>query len=362
MFTINDKKEIQLVKDGYETYTIPKEVKGIINGTQESYAFQNVTSEEFCVDFDVDCELTYIGSYSFYHKENLVKINFENAKKLEIIYERAFLGCSSLTSIKFPSSLKIIRGWGAFELCGHLTNVEFPQNSELEIIEDGSFQNTGLTTFHVPKNCRFIHGEAFGYCNIISFTVDDDNSYFKVHQNSLYSFNFNKLIFQARGNTMELHEDTTTIGWCAFKGYSYPLTFPDMNINFESTVFYGYQGTIITFHCAIITTSQRMFENCPNLKIIYFNNKLDTIAASVFKRTYSLRYIYLSNPIKEISAQDFPNLHLICFSGCVDSVRQILTNYNVKDCFFLVKTCIHQIPTKDNTFTLYIMILYSSNI
>ena len=340
-FQIIENNEIISAKNGFSNYTIPKEVKGIKNGTETSYAFKNVQNE-FTVDFEEGSELTYIGSYAFYKRSKLKSINFENAKNLTIIYKCAFSECTSLISITFPSSLQELRGWGAFISCSNLQNVTFLEDSELQFIDIGSFQSTGLKTFHVPSDCYYIRGESFGNTDILEFTVAEDNMNFQVYNKSLFTYGYEMLVFQARGSEMQLHENTTKIGYCAFKGYELQstLTFPTRIVEFEEAVFYGYYGNTLIFNCPINITSIRMFEYCPNLKRIYFNNELDIINGTVFKSTNSLRSIYLSNPITEIiNTNSFTILNKICFSGYVESVQQALPGYSIKDCFHLVQTC-----------------------
>ena len=336
--------EIKYAIDDFNLYTIPKYIKGLRNGTEYDFVFINVTIKEFSVDFQENSELTYIGSFSFAFKSNLKSIKLENAKRLTIIHSSAFKNCTSLTSITFPSSLKELAYWGIFEFCISLKNVTFPKDSALEIIGLGTFQSTGLTTFHIPSKCSYLKGESFGWSNIVEFTVDKDNKYFQVYNKSLFSYDFKTLIFQAQSSEMQLHENTTNIGYCAFKGYKYDLTFPNKTLTFEKAPFYGYQGSVLTFNCPISTTTQRMFENCQCIKRIYFNNELGIITDSVFNRTNTLRCIYLAYPINEISTKDFNVLNKVCFSGCIESVKKALPLHSIKDCFNLVQTCSKVLP------------------
>ena len=338
--------EITSAIDGFPNYTIPKEVKGIKNGTSSDFVFKNVKND-FIVDFEEGSDLTYIGKYAFFYKSNLKSINLEKAKNLAYIEECAFSDCTSLTSITFPSSLRELRSWGAFQSCRSLQNVTIPEDSELEFIAIVSFQMTGLKTFHIPSQCNFVNGESFGYTDILEFTVAEDNMNFQVYNKSLFTYGYETLVCQARGNEMQLHENTTRIGYCAFKGYEFEsLTFPYRICEFEEAVFYGYYGKTIIFNCPINITSIRMFVNCPNLKRIYFNNELDIINGTVFERSNSLRSIYLSHPITEIiNTNEFTILNKICFSGNVESVQQALPGYSVKDCFHLVQTCDSTTPT-----------------
>lgn len=79
------------------------------------------------------------------------------------IGEEAFLDCSSLTSINIPSSVTEIES-GAFVGCTSLTSVNIP--SSVTKISDDTFSGcTSLTSVKIPSSVTYIGEEAFENCN-----------------------------------------------------------------------------------------------------------------------------------------------------------------------------------------------------
>lgn len=79
------------------------------------------------------------------------------------IGEEAFLDCSSLTSINIPSSVTEIEN-GAFVGCTSLTSVNIP--SSVTKISDDTFSGcTSLTSVKIPSSVTYIGEEAFENCN-----------------------------------------------------------------------------------------------------------------------------------------------------------------------------------------------------
>ena len=73
----------------------------------------------------------------------------------------AFLGCSALTSIKFPSALESI-AYGAFRDCSSLTDITLPEG--ITEIQDNTFKNChSLTSIIIPKSVTTIGSWTFSY-------------------------------------------------------------------------------------------------------------------------------------------------------------------------------------------------------
>ena len=87
-----------------------------------------------------------------------------------IIGERAFLGCSNLTSITIPESVTTISRY-AFLGCSNLASITFPENSKLTSI--GDFKDCiSLTSISIPKSVTDIGREAFSGCsNLVSIAI-----------------------------------------------------------------------------------------------------------------------------------------------------------------------------------------------
>ena len=86
---------------------------------------------------------------------------------------RAFLGCSSLTSITIPDSVTSI-GESAFYDCDSLTGVTISDG--VTSIGDGAFSFcSSLTSIVIPDSVTFICDRAFSFCSSLTSTVIPDS-------------------------------------------------------------------------------------------------------------------------------------------------------------------------------------------
>lgn len=76
------------------------------------------------------------------------------------IGEKAFLGCTGLTSVSIPNSVTSIGGYGAFRGCTGLTSVIIP-NSVTSIGKSAFDDCDGLMSVSIPNSVTFIGDYAF---------------------------------------------------------------------------------------------------------------------------------------------------------------------------------------------------------
>lgn len=122
--------------------------------------------------------VTEIGKEEYSHK-NFASITIPSSVK--IIGERAFAGCTSLTSVTIlltnitapnsiiTNSIRIL-GDGAFQGCINLTNITIPDN--VWIIGWWAFEGcSSLTNITIPNSVSEIGNYAFQNCELASITI-----------------------------------------------------------------------------------------------------------------------------------------------------------------------------------------------
>ncbi len=105
---------------------------------------------------------TSISSHTFSNGKGIIKFSGD----VTSIGERAFNGCSGLTSITIPNSVTSI-GQEAFRSCSGLTSITIP-NSVTSIGDDAFYGCSGLTSITIPNSVTSIGESAFSQCSNLS--------------------------------------------------------------------------------------------------------------------------------------------------------------------------------------------------
>ena len=190
---------------------------------------------------------------------------------------RAFCGCSGLTSITIPDSITSIGCW-VFSYCTGLTSITIPDS--VTSIGTGVFGHcTGLTTIKIPNSITRISGSAFRGCiGLKSLTIPN-------RVTSIESDAFKDCIGLT---SIEIPDSVIRIGWCAFEGCgnlasiifrgktyanqvirdgkckAYKGFYPDMTcrgFQYEEGKTYEFDGEPILCHCG--------FHACLNLADVF---------------------------------------------------------------------------------------------
>jgi len=188
--------------------------------------------------YNVPEEVTKIGRYAFGYNTYLEEITMTSVDTIE---DGAFLGCSSLSSIILPNSLKVI-SYDAFS------------------------RDPMLSSIDIPASVDSIEEAPFAYCvSLQSINVDENNAKYCDEDGVLYTKDKTILLCYPAAK-----EDTT---------YT-------VNVNCEKL----YPFT---------------FFDCNNLKEIILNEGLQSMEYSAFYDCDSLKYIYLPSSLEEGIDGDF---------------------------------------------------------
>ncbi len=203
-------------------------------------AFLNCSS---LVNITLPESVTQIGYAAFSGCTNLKTVNIPD--KVTIIYEQTFQNCKNLQSIVLPSGLTAI-GTAAFKNCSALTRLHIP--ASVNYIADKTTS---------PNVYEFING-----CNaLVELTVDPNNKTYIGKGNCIIEWSTNRLLYGCMGSVIPDDGSVTTIRSCAF--YCCPIT-------------------EITIPNSVTTIEYLAFFGCKNLTSVFISKNVKYIEHSAF--------------------------------------------------------------------------------
>ncbi|KAK8897924.1 hypothetical protein M9Y10_000157 [Tritrichomonas musculus] len=119
------------------------------------------------------------GQFIFKEDKYLLGKSDQNNSEFDI----PLFACRNITEISIPSNVKIISPF-AFEYTIHLRKVEFPPNSNLEIIENYAFFDSGIEGINFPASLKELKED---WCclteNLTKVTISPSNKRFLMKDN-----------------------------------------------------------------------------------------------------------------------------------------------------------------------------------
>ena len=244
----------------------------------------------------------YVDGYLVYSdasKTNLLacsdaaKGGIEIPNSVTSIGEKAFYGCSALTSITIPNSVTSI-GDRAFYECTGLTSITIP-NSVTSIGNFAFYECTGLTSVAIGNSVTSIGEHAFGDCyNLKSVHISDIAAWCAItfsdySSNPLYIANHLYL------NDIEIKD----------------LVIPNSVTSIGENAFYYCSGlTSVTIPNSVTSIGNYAFQYCSALTSITIPNSVTSIGENAFYYCSALTSITIPNSVTSIGEK--------AFYGCYD--------------------------------------------
>ena len=221
-----------------------------------------------------------------------------STSNIENIQSFAFSQCTSLSSVKFPSSLRQIYG-NAFSQNSALQAVTF--NDGLDGIGGSAFSNTGLTTVTLPNSLTYLGDYAFSSCKDLA-SISIGTGITEIPYNCFTGCN--------ALTSVDLPEHVTSIGGGA---YSYcnglvSITLPDHIQTVGASAFASCSNLEeVVIPDNVTTLGEKAFQYDSKLKYVQIGKGITTLEKDLFNSCESLSSVELSEGLTAVKAFVFEN-------------------------------------------------------
>ena len=217
--------------------------------------------------------LTSISDRAFEGCSGLTSVTIGNS--VNTIGDNAFSGCSGLTSVTIPSSVKSIDRY-AFNGCSSLTSIIIPNS--VTSIDGYTFMGcTSLTSVTIPNSVTSIQEYAFYGCSSLN-SIFIPSSVTRIYSSAFAN---------CSGLTsVTIPNSVTYISGYTFSGCSglTSITIPSSVTSIGERAFYGSGLTSVTIPSSVTSIGERAFYGS-GLTSVIISNSETTIGESAFEET-----------------------------------------------------------------------------
>ena len=198
------------------------------------------------------------------------------------IPDNAFENYNSLRRVTIPGSVASI-GRYAFYSCFELEKVTI--HDGVKSIEDGAFSYCqDLGNIAIPNSVTNIGNRVFYECNINSFSVGNNNQFYKSVNGMLLSKNGKKLISGIPGSNVVIPNGVVEIVDSAFSGrWLQSITIPNGVTNIGDLAFYRCNGlSKVIIPDGVVYIGDSAFDGCPFINEITIPDSVLMIGSRAF--------------------------------------------------------------------------------